>query len=544
MGRVLFAWAALLAALPLHATTDAEVAALLRARFDGDRSGACVVAVVIDGEQRARARHCARPRTDGGPGYDTAFEIGSISKTLTALLVARLVEQGRWSLDDPVARHLPPGATVPAAGGRAIRVRELLTHSAGLPALPPGFVPADAANPYGALTEAGLLDALARTVPSAPGASSYSNFGAMLLSLAVARAHGSDLETALREQVFAPLEMRGAHVARRPGGVAPATGHDHLGAPTAAWTIATNLAGVGMVRATPEDMAQYARLVAGIGSTPLDGAMRLARQPLANGFAMNWLLRTVQGRQLVLHSGATGGFSATLMAEPGARRAVVVLADASLLNVGGLEGLALRLLGLPGPALRPRLALPMSAAMLNALPGDYELAGLALRLVARDGRLYARASGQPELELHLDDHGELYPGAVDALLLPVIEAGRMLRFAWLQGGGVVEGRRQGVASALSASNPAWLPWAGEYRLAPTFTLKIFERDGRLMLQGSGQPAFEAMVTGEDRIEVPRFGAVVEFKRVAGAPAHAAVLRQGGQVIEGPRIGPDAAAQPR
>ncbi|MCH8857920.1 MAG: serine hydrolase, partial [Proteobacteria bacterium] len=119
------------AALPADAT---DLSRRLAARFEGDRTGACVAAAVIDRDQVLRAQACAGTRSDGPPGENAAFEIGSITKTMTAYLVADLIEQGRWSLDDPIARHLPAGTVLPRQGDRQILVRDLLTHTAGLPA--------------------------------------------------------------------------------------------------------------------------------------------------------------------------------------------------------------------------------------------------------------------------------------------------------------------------------------------------------------------------------------------------------------------------
>jgi hypothetical protein len=89
-------------------------------------------------------------------------------------------------------------------------------------------------------------------------------------------------------------------------------------------------------------------------------------------------------------------------------------------------------------------------------------------------------------------------------------------------------------AAPAISNPAWRDWAGEYPLATRFSLRVFEQDGRLMIQGTGQPAIEATVTGPDRIEVVRVGAVIDFERGADGKVVAAVLRQGGQTLRGPR----------
>src|SRR5256885_5272360 len=137
------------------ALTEAQIAGNLEARFQKDRSGVCVVAAVVEGKQVARSRYCAKPRDE--PGFDTAFEIGSVSKTMTAFLVADLIEQGKWSLDDPIAKHLPSSVKIPRQGERQILVRDLVTHSAGLPGLASRFRPADAKNPYANLSEEDLL---------------------------------------------------------------------------------------------------------------------------------------------------------------------------------------------------------------------------------------------------------------------------------------------------------------------------------------------------------------------------------------------------
>ena len=140
-------------------------------------------------------------------------------------------------------------------------------------------------------------------------------------------------------------------------------------------------------------------------------------------------------------------------------------------------------------------------------------------------------------ELHFDSRGDFYPLGFSALLRPQPPAsgGLVERFAWLQGGGQMEGRRVGLVEAPpTIANPAWRDWAGEFQLAPQFSLKVFERDGKLMVQGSGQPAIAAEVVGQDRVEIKAVGAVVEFERDAGGQVVAAVLLQGGQRLRGAR----------
>ena len=79
---------------------------------------------------------------------DTVYEIGSITKVFTSLLLADAVERGEVALTDPVAKFLPAKVKVPERGGRAITLQDLSTHTSGLPRMPSNFTPKDPANPY------------------------------------------------------------------------------------------------------------------------------------------------------------------------------------------------------------------------------------------------------------------------------------------------------------------------------------------------------------------------------------------------------------
>ena len=135
---------------------------------------------------------------------------------MTAFLVAELIRQGKWSLDDPIALHLPPGTDVPRQGERQILVRDVLAHTSGLPALPPGFAPKNPSDPYADLSEPALRSALGQVPLSRPIGSpfEYSNFAMMAMSSAVARSYGSDYESALVARLFVPLKMDGACIDR------------------------------------------------------------------------------------------------------------------------------------------------------------------------------------------------------------------------------------------------------------------------------------------------------------------------------------------
>lgn len=528
---------AVLFASPSQALDAARLQDALQARFEGDRTGACVVAALIERGQVLRAKACAAPRADGGPGYGHVFEIGSVTKTMTAALVAGLVREGAWRLDDPIARHLPPGTELPRQGERQILVRDLLTHSAGLPPLPPGFVPKDPADPYADLSERQLLASLAQVRLTRPIGSQfeYSNFGMMIVSAAVARSLGGDFEQGLVKLLFEPLKMDSAHTTRPRGQAPRAQGHLASGQAARAWHATDHLAGVGMVRASLEDMVRYALAQLGLAEDvppTLQADLLLTQQPLREHSAMNWMRLSYRGHELVTHEGGTGGFSSLVALEPAALRAVVLLSDASLADLGGMGDLARAMLGLDEQGPRARKPARPPAELLAAMPGQYSLGGPGARLWLQGEQLMAQADGQAAFELGYDSQGDFYPRTFSALLTPVFEQGRVDRALWRQGGGVLEVQR--VKPLSEAVDGRWQELVGEYQLTPQFSLRVFEQDGQVKVQGSGQPAISAQSAGVDRLEIKVVGAVLEFKRDAAGQVVAAVLKQNGQTLEGKR----------
>lgn len=423
-----------------QAMDEATLTARLRDRFEGDRTGACVAAATIEAGRVTRSAFCAK-RGKTPPDVDSAFEIGSVTKTMTAFLVADLVASGAWTLSDPIARHLPVDTKVPSQGERQIEVRDLLAHSSGLPAMPSRLGSVDNADPYAMLTEESLLASLADVNLSRPIGSraEYSNFGMMLVSLAVGRSHGDDFEGALKSRLFAPLGMKTAFVASQPEGVVRVQGHQPSGRPTPPWGIRASLAGVGMVKASLNDMVLYAQAELNSADPAIGARMRLTQQPLANGWGMNWALPRVKGRQLTTHEGGTGGFSSLVALDIAAQRAVVVLADTALVNLGGLSDLGFSLLGIELQVRPPRITQAPPAALRTSLLGHYAVLGTPVRIYEEGDRLMWHDPEQGALELLYDSAGEFFPAEGEATLRPVVSAdGKIEKLLWLQGGGRLE----------------------------------------------------------------------------------------------------------
>lgn len=518
---------------------DAALADTVARRVHGDRSGACVAVAVID-QTVSRAVVCADPKHPRTIDLDTAFEIGSVSKTFTGVLLAELVAAGTLRLDDPLQRFLPTGVSAPAFEGQAITLRHLLTHTSGLPSFPPGWPVPDPRNPYRAVDEAALFAALGKaTLTRAPGSRfEYANFGAMLLSWVVSQAADKSFDALVAERVFRPLGMRHSFVGDAPTGVALAPGHLPNGSETPGWEFDARFAGVGGIRASLNDMVRYVEGQLGRGADDAVARLRAGQQVVdgveGRPMAWGWMLAPLNGQQIHVHEGGTGGYSSFVGFDAARQRGVVVLSDTALSSLGGLGSLALHLLDETVPLGAPRTVATPSVELLDQLAGDWLLeGGLRMSLRRKGQALEIQAAGQPAFVMGYDSAGDFYPLAFDALLRPQGE-GERLAFVWMQGGGAVPARRVDAAPAVELDAKTLDGYAGSYPLMPGFALKVFVEDGGLKAQATGQGAFALQAADKDVFRADAFGIEIRFARGVDGAVNALALKQGGQTLQGPR----------
>ena len=527
-------------AVPAQAMDEATLAGVVRQRLDGDRTGACLAVAVVEKTRVSRTFQCADPGDDGRIGADSAFEIGSVSKTMTATLLAGQLLQGKGSLDDTLASWLPPGTKVPDYQGQPILLRHVVTHTSGLPPLPSRLGATSLNDPYANLDAAALLASLGDVeLKAAPGtAFEYSNFASMVLSFAVARRAGTDLEALARERLFAPLGMDHAWINRRPEGVRVAVGHTPNGRPTAPWQFATDLAGVGGVHATLDDMVKYVQGGLGWIDAPIAAALARTHEPLSESppMGMNWMIAPVAGRSVLVHEGGTGGFSAFVSLDPQRQRGVVILSDTAWHSIGSLGSLGNHLVDDSLPLGQPRREVAPDPALLQALAGEYQLQGaMRMTLRERNGRLYVQADGQDEYAMGHDDAGDFYPLELDAVLRPQQRADGSYGFSWMQMGGMFAATRVDRAAQVPVLSAAELAgYAGSYPLMPGFALEVREAGGTLQAQATGQGPFPLVASGTDLFEASAFGIEIRFLRGDDGKVASLELHQAGRVLRGPR----------
>lgn len=434
------------ASVPALGATDDDLRATLERRFKGDRTGACIAAALIENGTTATAYVCANDATARPFDAHTAFEIGSISKTMTTTLLAEVVERGEIALDDPLEKLLPPGTIVPSFSGSQITVRHVVTHTSGLPSYP--WRNGGAADPYAELGERDLLGTLSATaLDRAPGSQQgYSNFAFMVLSYALAKRSGKDFETLLRERLLLPLGMNDTYVSNRPPHVRVAPGHQSNGRGNGPWNFHPDMAGVGGVRATLPDMVRYLEGQLGTRESAIAPAIaRTHEQVAVSGnrlMGMGWYIFKLRDQTILWHAGGTGGYSSVAAFDRAAKRAVILLSDTALTDIGALPQLCRHLFDPSEPAGVPRTAAVPLPSLLDGLVGRYRLhTGLGVELRRKGDMLVVQADGQREFELGYDSAGDFYPLKFDAILRPKTIGDGSWTFTLLQRGGVFQAER-------------------------------------------------------------------------------------------------------
>jgi CubicO group peptidase (beta-lactamase class C family) len=432
--------AALLRAEPLDARVDKLAAPFVE---DGTILG-MVVGVHDAGEEMIRGYGGTRP------GPDTVYEIGSISKVFTGILLAALVQDGTVRLDQPVIELLPSGAVVPASGERRITLVDLSTHTSGLPRMPDNLAPKDPRNPYADYTPERMLEFLGRVKPArAPGeACEYSNLGVGLLGWALQRKSGKTYEELLAERIAGPLGMKSTGVALTASmreRLAP--GHDAAGRPESNWDLAPAFTGAGGIRSTAADMMRF--LKANLSPTPLDSTLAFAREirytppePGGQRLALGW---HVSPSGILWHNGQTGGYHCFAAVDPAKKRVVLILADTATGAVDELGGDLLRML--EGAKVEPRRArkeAEVKPEILAEYAGTYALFGdFKLTVTVEDGRLMVQATGQEKLPVFAESETKFFYKVVDAQLTFERDAdGKVKRVVLHQGGRDTPGLRE------------------------------------------------------------------------------------------------------
>lgn len=522
------ALAACFATAPLFAGVSERVAKAIEERVAAGQYPVVVIAVV-DGDQTDIRAFGKLP--DGKtPNGDTVFEIGSVTKTFTATLLADAVTRGAVKLDQPVG-DLLPGWSIPSRGGKVITLVDIASQRSGLPRMPSNFAPADPHNPYPDYTSAKLKDFLGGyTLSRDPGAQyEYSNLGFALLGTALAEKAHTSYGALASEKIFTPLGMTStATVTTAAMRLAP--GHNEQGKPQKNWDFDV-FAPAGAIRSTASDMVKYlkANMAAGAGSP-----MALAHQPRqeiggGNKIGLAWMVTGKLG--IVWHNGMTGGYASFVGFSADHKHGVVVLTNVA----ASVDDLAFATLVPEAPLAAPnKAAVNLSTAALDAVSGTFKLdTGLVMRTFREGELFYLRADGQPAVQIYASGPNDFF-----VRIAPI-----SLTFTRDAAGGVtgLVLHQNGDHTAAKIAEPVAPPlvgvdleqYAGQYSLgAANFVFVV--KDGQLFAQLATQPSFAVYPSGKDQFFYKVVDAQLSFERDAAGKVVAVVLHQNGHDMRAPK----------
>jgi CubicO group peptidase (beta-lactamase class C family) len=327
--------------------TEAQVAdikAFLHANFASTNAGMVIALLDASG-----SRVLAEGRLDNGSddtvNGDTIFEIGSITKTFTSLLVLDLVAQGEMQLNDPVAKYLPKSVTMPTRLGKEISLLNLAAQDSGLPFNADNLhvSSGDWVRAFNAYTAEDMYAFLSGyTLRVEPGAAfQYSNIGMSLLGHVLERRTGTSFETLVVTRICRPLQMTSTGIKLSEALKARmAVGHDESGRRADNYDFQA-MAGAGALCSTADDLLKYLQANLGDKDSRLKVLMeqmqvvRHSQSAEMGRTAMPWYDQAVYippGMDLLGHGGGTGGSSTFIGFDRRQRRGVVVLSNQKSLS--------------------------------------------------------------------------------------------------------------------------------------------------------------------------------------------------------------------
>jgi D-alanyl-D-alanine-carboxypeptidase/D-alanyl-D-alanine-endopeptidase len=269
------------------------------------------------------------------PDGNTMFEIGSITKVFTSLILADMVLKKQVNLDDPISKYLPAHVKVPIIKGKEITLLHLASHSVGWPRMPDNYDPKNLDNPFVDYTIEQTYDYISRaTFDYAPGTwFQYSNVGYGLLGHLLAQVAGKPYETLIKERICTPLNMPNTTITLTPAQKTNlAVGHNEYGGAVENWDMPA-IAGTGALRSNMNDMLNFAGANLGIIKTDLYPAMELAHIPrISKGkdgqVTLGWtLVKAENGDDYLWKDGTTGGYRSIVLLNRTKKTGVVILSN-------------------------------------------------------------------------------------------------------------------------------------------------------------------------------------------------------------------------
>jgi len=509
-------------------------------------------------------------KTIGGVPVDehTIYEIGSVSKTFTATLLADNIIKGKMKADDPVSQYLPASVHVPvySGGGNPITLGNLSDHTSGLPRMPTNFAPADPNNPFADYTIERMYDFLSSySLTRQVGAEfEYSNLAVGLLGHIQALAAGKSYEEILAQVITDPLKMKETGITLSDKMKSNLARGYSMGEEVENWDLGA-LQGAGAIRSSVHDMLIYISANMGLTKSSLDAAMALAHTPRhdkAGGSftGLGWFTEKVSQGDIIWHNGATGGYMSFAGFNVKTGKGVVVLTN----STSGVDDIGMHLLDSESPLkdIKPQVSFVLKQIIdqegakgvvekYNKLkadnPGKYDINentinSLGYQYMGKNEIDAAAAVFQINV-MEFTQSSNVYDSYGEALLKSGHKEEAIYNYkksldlnpANANAIDILAGLGETYMPAEVKVDQALLQsYTGTYELVPGFNIEISRDGDQLYAQATGQPRFEIYPKSETEFYLKVVEAQIIFSTNAEGLVSMA-LHQNGQVMPGRKV---------
>jgi len=319
---------------------------------------------------------------------------------------------------------------VPELDGEEITLRDLATHTSGLPRMPLNVDSMDPLNPYADYSVGKLYEFLGQyQLQRAVGARfEYSNLGEALLGMALTHRAGTNYESLVQARISVPLGMKSTGVSLTPAMKQHlASGHAYGLEPTPNWDMAS-LEAAGGLRSIANDLLSFLSGHLGFIQTPLAPAMKaltdVRRTVSGRSVTLGWFIENRDGVNVIYHSGGTGGYLSFIGYAPSTRTGVVVLSNSGL--GAGIDDIGFHLLSPGSPLLeekdlappKARKEIPLDGSLLERYAGRYEFpSGQLATVTSVGGHLHLQGVGDAKIVFYAESERSFFAKLIDAQMV-------------------------------------------------------------------------------------------------------------------------------
>ena len=478
----------------------------------------------------------------------TRLAIGSVTKQFTAVVIMQLIEQGKLSLSDPIAKYLPE---YPEDVANKVTIRHLLTHTSGV-------VNFTNTPVYATWKDQDVpLDAQVNTIASMPlefepGTQfKYSNSGYKLLEAIIVKVTGMPWSEYITTNILKPVGMSASGCdLRLVDDSIRAFGYetDDSNSPKRVELPFSSIpGGAGAIFSTVEDLLKWDQALY-TEKTLKRSSLDAVFTPFLGNYGYGWMIDSLAGQQRYWHDGLIDGFTSMFVRMPKEKLCIVVLANNHTLDAHRIaNALSAIALGLPYDVPVIKSPIAANSAAYSDYVGAYELGNGQYRTITTDdGRLLSQRTGGAQMEILPEGPDKFYYAGNNATFISFIrdDSGKVIAHSIHQEG--VDSRHEKASAEIFAKlqskfatasvDPALYDrYVGEYRLTPLFAITIERKSDRIFAQATGQAQFEIFPKSETRYFFKVVDAEIEFVLGPDSKADSLILFQGGIEQKAPRV---------